>query len=102
MTRPRNNLKKKNSPEHNDLYEFTAPVLGRPVYLGCLFDAQRNKNKPADSFWKETTIKKNKKTSNSYSSDVSYYAVQSTFDRLAHMDISASLKMEFLGKWLYY
>ena len=92
--------------ENSDLKAYSEPVLGRNVYLGCLFDAKRNYIMAGDSFWKRETITKNKDTSLTFSSNLDFFAAQSTFDRLSHMDIEASLKLEFLGKfgllWLLY
>ena len=83
---------------HRDLRSFWEPVLGRNVYLGCLFDAKKNEILPEYSLWKEETITKNKRTSASLSSALRVFSAKSTFDRLAHTDYHDSLKLDFLGK----
>ena len=82
-----------------DLETFSEPVLGRNVYLGCLFDVNRNDILPEYSLWKEETITENKRTSASLSSTNKIVTAQSTLDRLAHTDYRDSLKLEFLGKF---
>merc|ERR1712159_37304 len=81
----------------SDLKTFSEPVLGRSVTLGCLYDAKSNMIMTSDSFWSPSTIEKNKVTRNAFSSDVSFFAAQTTFERLTKMDISASLQLEFMG-----
>ena len=84
-----------------DLQPFSEPVLGRSVYLGCLFDAKRNDILSEYSLWKEETIMKNKRTSSSLTSTLKVFSAQTTFERLAHTDYPDSLKLDFLGKFKY-
>ena len=84
-----------------DLRAFSQPVLGRTIFLGCLFDATKSEILAGDSFWKSETVEKNKRTSTSFSSNLYFFAAQSTFDRLSHMDFEASLKLDFLGKFKF-
>ena len=62
-----------------DLQPFSEPVLGRSVYLGCLFDAKRNDILSEYSLWKEETIMKNKRTSSSLTSTLKVFSAQTTF-----------------------
>ena len=79
---------------------MTLPVLGRPVYLGSLYDAKRSEILSADSLWSQETIKKKKAPpTKSYSSNTYVFAAQSQFDRMNHMDIDVHLKLEFLGMY---
>ena len=85
--------------QSRDLEPFSLPVLGRNVYLGCLFDAKRNDILPEYSLWEQETITNNKRTSASLSSTLTVFAAQSTLDRLAHTDYQDSLKLDILGKF---
>ena len=93
-----NNGNSESLSKNSDLHTYTEPVLGRTVYLGCLFDAKKSEILAGDSFWKRETVTNSKITSTSFSSILYFFAAQSTFDRFSHMDFDASLKLEFLGK----
>ena len=92
-----NNGKMPEESGDGDAIEYTSQVLGRPVMLGSLFDARRNQIFASTSLWSEDTLEKTKYVSKSYSSDVSFYAAKSTYERMAHMEIHASLALDFLG-----
>ena len=80
------------------MVKYTSHVLGRPVMIGSVYDARTNQIYATTSLWSRQTVKDKSYSSKSFSSDVSFFAAQSTFDRMAHMDIDANLKLEFLGK----
>ena len=85
----------------DDMVEYTSHVLGRPVMIGSVYDARKNQIYATTSLWSRETVKNRSYSSKSFSSDVSFFAAQSTFDRMAHMDIDANLKLEFLGECSY-
>ena len=91
---------KKAKEDKDDTVEYTSHVLGRPVMLGSLFDARRNQIFATTSLWSRQRIEKMKYVSKSYSSDVSFYAAQSTYERMAHLDVHASLVLDYLGECL--
>ena len=86
------------SDPEDDMRVYSTPVLGRPVILGSLFDARKDQIFVSDSPWSRQTVKEKKFESGSFTSDVTFFAAQTSFERMSKLNIEAHLELEFLGK----
>merc|ERR1719427_1677160 len=74
-----------------------ADALGRNFQLGSFYDARTNMFFPESSFWTRTTIDDNKSQTNKFETKAEFNSDQRTLSKTSHMDISASLSMDFMS-----
>lgn len=78
-------------------------ILGNTVVgLGDLYDAKRDRFLVGASLWSGKTIEKSKRQQNQLSSKITYSAKKTLNEKLDELKIAASLKLDFLGKHLFY
>ena len=78
--------------------QIIQPTFGKEVFIGNPFDARTQNLDSSDFFWNAATVKAKIMRRNTFSSNLDFSAVKSTLDRMAKLDIDASLKMDFLGE----
>ena len=89
-----NDEKVKQKPVVEERKVLGAAVLG----LGDLYDAKTDRFLAGTSLWSEKTIQAAKRKQNQRSSVIKYSTGRTLYEKLDEMDISASLKLNFLGK----
>ena len=81
---------------------MTQKVLRSGIRLGDLYDAQKDQFLSGTSLWSAQELKKVKLDNRQIeqSTKLKYSSGKTSLDRLSLMDIKASLKLSFLGKFL--
>ena len=82
---------------------MTQKVLRSGIWLGDLYDAQKDQFLSGTSLWSAQELKKVKLDNRQVeqSTQLKFSSGKTTLDRLSLMDIKAELKLSFLGKLLY-
>ena len=73
------------------------PCLGRPFWLGTLYDCRSDRLIMGTTLWDDQVIKAATSTNPQTASDFKVIAEDSVEDKTFNLDIDASLKLSFLG-----
>uniref|UniRef100_A0A8D0G8V6 Fibronectin type-III domain-containing protein n=1 Tax=Sphenodon punctatus TaxID=8508 RepID=A0A8D0G8V6_SPHPU len=73
------------------------PALGRPLYLGMLYDCRTDTSVPGIILWDNETLKRDVETKMQPRTEFRIVASDSIEDKVSALNISASLKASFLG-----
>jgi len=76
---------------------FDAKALGRNFQLGSFYDARTNMFFPESSLWTRDRIIENMIRKTGGSEEIDFHSDQLTLDKTSHMDIDASLEMDFMS-----
>ncbi|XP_074657316.1 neoverrucotoxin subunit alpha-like [Tubulanus polymorphus] len=91
-------FRKRSVPEKRDvnLNEMVLPLLGRPAFLGSLYDA-RSERILSNYIWNRQTITAKSLKQMKISSKTNFFAAKTITDRFSVLDLTAELKLSILG-----